>query len=263
MKKLSYVFLIMMGVIAQLPLDCYAAQTVVLGSGKSVELISGGPIFFAQGKPSALMLKYRTTVPIDDLVALRKEVDEIWDRFVVDAERGGYQQAVISATGPEKGFIITSSKSYNFVFLKQNGTWRTLEAVLKPQEKLNEKVVKDFVDRVDCLRKQKELNAFMLYIANDWIGTVASPSGPVTFNRVQLAQVNHQNFSKVKDYQHQRKILKITISPDGTSAQIDSEETEQGIVDNKEIKTTSVGMDLIEVKDENMLFTKSTSLDKR
>jgi hypothetical protein len=80
---------------------------------------------------------------------------------------------------------------------------------------------------------------------------------------VQLAQVNYQNFSKVKDYQHQRKILKITISPDGASAQIDSEEAEQGIVDNKEIKTASVGTDFIEVKDGNILFTKSSSLDKR
>ena len=262
MKNSLYTFLIVAFSIVRSPLYCNAAQMVSLGSGKSVEIISVGPISFAQGKSSGLMLKYRTAVPIGDVVALRKEVDELWDKFVVDTERLGYTEAIIAATGPEKGFIITHSESFNFVFVKKNGSWRTLESNLKKQEKLDEKAIKDFVDRVDWLHAHKEINAFLTYFANEWTGTLAGPSGPVTVNRMQLAQVTYQNLSQVKNYQHQRQILKIIVSSDGTSAQIDSEEIEQGIVDNKVIKLSSTGTDFIEAKDGNILFIRSTSANK-
>ncbi len=261
MKKFYLSMLVTISVTC-LSLNCDASQMVNLASGKSVEIISAGPLSFGQGKQPAVMLKYRTAVQIDDVATLRKEVDEIWDRFVVDTERAGYTQAVISATGPEKGFIITHSESYNFVFVKKDGSWRTLESLPKQQGKLDEKIVRDFVERVDWLHSNKETNAFLMYFANEWTGNLASPSGPVTLNRMQLAQAVYQSASRVKNYQHQRQILKITISPDGSSAQIDSEETEQCIVDNKVIKTSLIGTDFIEVKDGNILFTKSSSSNK-
>jgi hypothetical protein len=54
-----------------------------------------------------LHLAPESTLPIDDVISLRKEVDEIWDKFAVDTEHAGYTQAVISATGPEDGGLIS------------------------------------------------------------------------------------------------------------------------------------------------------------
>src|ERR1700676_3427840 len=90
------------------------AGPLTLGSGKTVEILEMGPLYLASGA-SALMLKYRTEIPLADLPTLRKEVDEIWQRFVVDAEHGGYQSAVISANEPPTGFIVTHNSGYNFV----------------------------------------------------------------------------------------------------------------------------------------------------
>jgi hypothetical protein len=109
-----------------------AAEQLTLGSGKTVEILAVGPIQSTRGW-SGLMLKYRTLIPLNDLASLRKEVDEIWDRFVVDAEHGGYQTAIISANEPEKGSIVTTSNSYNFVFEKKDGSWRTLESGDRPR----------------------------------------------------------------------------------------------------------------------------------
>jgi hypothetical protein len=226
--------------------DCFASQSVDLGSNKSVEVLFVGPIVFSQGNQSALMLKYRTNVPIDDLPALRKEADELWDKFVLDTEKAGYTHVVISATGPEDGGLISQSKSYNFVFEKKAGSWRTLESNLKEQAKLDEKTIRDFMDRVDWLHDHNKINALLLYVSNDWEGILASQSGNVTINRMQFAQATYQYLSKTKDYQHRRQILKITISPDGTAAQIESEETEQGIVNNKPQKMVLTSTDFIQ-----------------
>src|ERR1700730_2567917 len=100
-----------------------AGQPLTLGSGSSVEILAVGPLQSTQGW-SGVMLKYRTLVPLNDVPALRKEADEIWDRFVVDVERGGHRTAVISANAPAKGSLVATGNSYNFVFEKRDGSWR-------------------------------------------------------------------------------------------------------------------------------------------
>jgi hypothetical protein len=54
---------------------------------------------------SALRLQYQTLTPLADEAALRKEADEIWNRFVTDAERDGYQRGIITANEPARGLI--------------------------------------------------------------------------------------------------------------------------------------------------------------
>jgi hypothetical protein len=76
---------------------------------------------------SAYTLKYRTSIPVTDIRQLQQEVNQIWERVVGDVERGGYKTAVLSANEPETGFIIHTTSSYNFVFEKQDGTWRMQE----------------------------------------------------------------------------------------------------------------------------------------
>lgn len=84
-------------------------RPLTLEPGKSVAILEVGP-FLGKGW-SGLMLKYRTAIPLHDLVALRQEVDEIWERFGAEVEHRGYSTAIISANGPEhsKGLFVTSN----------------------------------------------------------------------------------------------------------------------------------------------------------
>jgi len=70
------------------------------------------------------MLKYETDLTVSDLVAMRKEVDQIWALFREDVERGNYHGAIVSANEVPRGLIFKSSKSYNFVYERRvDGTW--------------------------------------------------------------------------------------------------------------------------------------------
>jgi len=98
-------------------------RVVTLASGQEVRVVGIVPIHFSQGDP-ALMLKYETDLTVSDLVAMRKEVDQIWALFREDVERGNYHGAIVSANEVPRGLIFKSSKSYNFVYERRvDGTW--------------------------------------------------------------------------------------------------------------------------------------------
>ena len=100
-----------------------AYQIQQLPSGKPVKVLGMTKMFFSHGDP-ALILKYQTDLPIDDVPALTKEADEIWSSFRVNVESAGLSAGMISANTPPKGFILTTSKSYNFVYKKSaDGQW--------------------------------------------------------------------------------------------------------------------------------------------
>ncbi len=99
----------------------YSAQE--LPSGKQLKIISVGKMFSSNSDP-ALILKYQTDLPIADKAALEKEVDEIWPSFQIDVEKAGLTTGVISANEKQVGFIITTSRSQNFVYKKSiTGQW--------------------------------------------------------------------------------------------------------------------------------------------
>jgi hypothetical protein len=56
------------------------SQLYKLPSGKQVKITSMNKMDFPNSG-SALVLNYQIDIPIDDKVALRKEVDEIWGVF--------------------------------------------------------------------------------------------------------------------------------------------------------------------------------------
>jgi hypothetical protein len=118
-----------------LALPASAEQLLKLGSGSSVEILAVGPLKTTAGW-SALTLKYRTQLPLTDVPVLRKEADEIWDRFVVDAEHGGYENALISANGPETGSIITANKSFNFIFRRRTASGARSNRKIAPRPSL-------------------------------------------------------------------------------------------------------------------------------
>ena len=72
----------------------------------------------------ALVMNYLTDTSIDDKVALREEVDEIWNAFQKDVEEANLKAGVIRATHVEGSGIVKSGKGYGFVFVKgDDGKW--------------------------------------------------------------------------------------------------------------------------------------------
>jgi hypothetical protein len=94
-----------------------------LPSGRTIKVQGIGPIRLASGE-TGLMLNYQTDLKTSDLDNLRKEIDDIWPTFQVDADNARVSFAVISANEVPEGMIIKQSRKYNFVFEKAaDGTW--------------------------------------------------------------------------------------------------------------------------------------------
>ena len=98
-----------------------------LPSGKEIKVTAGGKMDFANSG-SALVMNYLTDISIDDKVALRQEVDEIWSVFQHDVENANLKSGVIRATHIEGGGFIKNGKGYGFVFVKRDdGKWHCLD----------------------------------------------------------------------------------------------------------------------------------------
>jgi len=104
-----------------------SAPLTTLPSGKQVKITSIGPIHFSSGT-DAMILNCETDISIDDMVDLRKEVDEIWGIFQKNVEAASMTNGVIRVTHPEGSGLITHSKGYGFVFEKRaDGQWHCLQ----------------------------------------------------------------------------------------------------------------------------------------
>jgi hypothetical protein len=101
-------------------------QLKTLPSGKQIRMIGMGPIHFTK-EPPGLMFQYQTDLKIADVKKLRREVDEIWDALRVDAEKGRYTTAIISANEVPSGTFVKKNATYNFVFQKRADGWHCLE----------------------------------------------------------------------------------------------------------------------------------------
>lgn len=81
----------------------------------------------------ALVMNYLTDISIDDMSALRKEVDEIWSVFQHDVENAHLKAGVIRATHVEGTGLVKSGKGYGFVFAKRDdGKWHCLDDDKQP-----------------------------------------------------------------------------------------------------------------------------------
>jgi len=97
-----------------------------LPSGRTIKVGGITKMYFTKGDP-VVMLRYYTDLSISDADALRQEVDDIWQSFKIDVEKAGLNSAIISANEMLKG-IISKTKGYNFVFIKQeDGLWKRKE----------------------------------------------------------------------------------------------------------------------------------------
>jgi hypothetical protein len=98
-----------------------------LPSGKEIRVTGMAKMDFPNSDP-ALVLNYLTDVSIDDKVALRKEVDEVWSVFQRDVENAKLKAGVIRATHVEGTGFVKSGQGYGFVFVKRDdGKWHCLD----------------------------------------------------------------------------------------------------------------------------------------
>ena len=102
-------------------------KTFKLPSGKEIKITGMGKMDFPNSEP-ALVMNYLTDISIDNKVALRKEVDEIWGVFQKDVENANLKAGVIRATHVEGSGFVKSGQGYGFVFVKRDdGKWHCLD----------------------------------------------------------------------------------------------------------------------------------------
>lgn len=235
------------------------ADPLTLSSGKSVEILAIEPLPASAGAPG-LQLTYRTLTPLADTAHLRQEVDEIWNRFVAEADRGGSQTAIISATGPTGAGAIPA-KAANFAFDKRDGVWRTHES--NGRAKLDAPFIREFMARLDWAYDHNDMNAFLLYLATDWSVTITNPhdsAGTQTIDRLNFAALTGGTLAKIKNFQHGRDILDIVIDDGGTTARVQSRETEHSTINDRDILIVERSTDLLELRGDTMLIKKSASV---
>jgi hypothetical protein len=103
------------------------APLYTLPSGKQIRILSVIPAHFPQGPPT-LIMNCETDIPIEEMAALRKEVDEIWEIFRTDVESAHMTMAAIRMTHNEGTGWITTGKGYGFVYEKRaDGKWHCLD----------------------------------------------------------------------------------------------------------------------------------------
>jgi len=94
-----------------------ANQTLKLPTGRMAKILSVSKIEYSKGV-MALMVRYQTTLSVDERKALSQEVDEVWKVAQKDVEHYGYREAIISSNEVPKGVFITANHMLNFIYEK-------------------------------------------------------------------------------------------------------------------------------------------------
>ncbi|HYM31441.1 MAG TPA: hypothetical protein VEU47_09095 [Candidatus Cybelea sp.] len=241
-----------------------AHAQVTLKSGAIVELWSIRPFRSRQGW-TALMLQYQTKTPFSDRVALRREADEIWERFVIDAIRSGQRVAIISANEfrPASNASSVRTPSFDFIYRLDQGSWRAQESIVNPPQRIEAETVKEFVARTDWLAANHDANALLLYLADDWTAGVKVQSDrgveETVLDRSQVAAQLRVSEQRMKNHEHKREIVKIDIAADGQSATVESLERDTFEVGGERFASKAHEIDEIRLVNGSLVFTRSAS----
>jgi hypothetical protein len=102
-------------------------QELKLPSGHFAKILSISKIEYAKGV-MALMIRYQTTLSMDESQNISAEVDEVWKLAQKDVEKSGLGDAIISSTQTVKGLLLTTSRETNFIYEKgSDGKWTRLD----------------------------------------------------------------------------------------------------------------------------------------
>ena len=103
-----------------------ANEVLKLPTGRIAKILSISRIEYSKGV-MALMVRYQTTLSVDERKALSQEVDEVWKIAQKDVELGGFGDAIISSNEVPKGIFITANRMENFIYEKgPDGKWTRL-----------------------------------------------------------------------------------------------------------------------------------------
>lgn len=101
-------------------------QILKLPSGRTAKILSISKVEYSKGV-MALMVRYQTTLSVDERKILTQEVDEVWKIAQKEVERYGYNKAIISSNEIPKGIFITANRMANFIYEKgADGKWTRL-----------------------------------------------------------------------------------------------------------------------------------------
>ncbi|MCE0484535.1 MAG: hypothetical protein LV479_09890 [Methylacidiphilales bacterium] len=101
-------------------------EIIKLPSGHTVKILSVSKIEYSKGI-MALMVRYQTSLSVDETKALNQEVDELWKIAVKEVEHDGYDEAIISSNEVPKGIFLTANRMQNFLYEKSaDGKWTRL-----------------------------------------------------------------------------------------------------------------------------------------
>jgi len=101
-------------------------ETLKLPSGRTAKILSVSKVEYSKGV-MALMVRYQTTLSVNERKALSQEVDDVWKFAQKDVERYGYNEAIISSNEIPRGVFITTNHVLNFIFEKgADGKWTRL-----------------------------------------------------------------------------------------------------------------------------------------
>jgi hypothetical protein len=101
-------------------------ETIKLPSGRIAKILSISKIEYSKGV-MALMVRYQTTLSVDESKALTQEVDDVWKFAQKDVEHYGYTDAIISSNEVPRGIFITTNRMLNFIYEKgADGKWARL-----------------------------------------------------------------------------------------------------------------------------------------
>jgi hypothetical protein len=120
------VFLAVFAAIPAAAAGLSADEVIRLPSGHIAKILSISKIEYSKGV-MALMVRYQTSLSMDDAKAVSAEVDEVWKLAQKDAERARFEDAIISSTQTVKGLLLTTSRETNFIYERgSDGKWTRL-----------------------------------------------------------------------------------------------------------------------------------------
>jgi hypothetical protein len=104
-----------------------ANEVLKLPSGHIAKILSVSKIEYSKGV-MALMVRYQTSLSMDEVKDVTQEVDEVWKFAQKDAERDGFGEAIISSRQTVRGILLTTSREANFIFERgADGKWTRLQ----------------------------------------------------------------------------------------------------------------------------------------
>ncbi len=240
-----------------------AADPFTLNSGETVDIVSIRKETTPAG--TALTLRYRGTAALGNREALRREVDALWEFFVVNAERSGQARAVIAALGPKtaKASNGAAATPAYFTFEKRQGRWRALESRKRAVARLDKSFITAFQRRIDWATKHADVRSLLMFMDEGWSMTVDDPqwqaAQPVTLGREMALEVGSEILASAAAHSFKRDILAVRIARNGYAARIDSRETDITKVAGHTVTTTSRSSDYFELRGNVVLWTRSVS----